>query len=501
MFRSFPLTRRITRLLAVVLTLVLVCSGSTAADTPSYGVASVSAPGAAQPPLIAYQGRLLNPATGDPKPDAPYSATFRLYSVETGGTALWTETQSIVTSKGFFSVTLGNQTGGSIDPALFDGSARWLGISISPDSELSPRIRLASAPYAIWANTALNASNAETLDGRHFDAFADAGHTHLGQTWHQSANASGLILEGTVGWSNSLLYSYNHSNGPSIWGVNDGGGNAVRGQGSGNSLGVYGQAENEAGVAGRSSGFDGVVGMSSASGRSGVYGVNEGTGYGVFGVAAVGPGVHGTDGGENPDDSWAVEADGDMRTSGDLNVALTLYVGGYATFAGGKSGFVVDIAQNDDTESLLPGDVVSISGARPAVVGEIPVIKVRRATTATGTGVIGVVDARFTLTRRAAAGEAAAEEASDARMKVESAIEAVPVGPGQYLTVVTLGAYKTIKVEATHGAISPGDLLVASANPGYATNSAAPLPGTIIGKSLGSLAEGTGEVPVLVTLQ
>lgn len=502
MSRNFPVTHRVAHLVAIVLILALVCAGGTAADTPSCGVASVSAPGAAQPPLITYQGRLLNPATGDPKPDASYSATFRLYSVETGGAALWTETQSIVTSKGLFSVTLGKQSGNSIDPALFDGSARWLGISISPDSELAPRIHLASVPYAIWANTALNAGNADTLDGRHFDAFADAAHTHLGQIWRQGANAYGLVLEGAVSWANSLLYAYNHGNGPSIWGVNDGGGNAVRGQGLGSSLGVYGQAENEAGVSGRSSGSSGVVGVSSASGRSGVYGVNEANGYGVFGEAALGPGVYGTDGGANPDDSWAVYADGDMRTSGDLTVALTLNVGGFATFAGGKSGFVVDIAQNDDTESLLPGDVVSISGAGPAVVGEIPVIKVRRAMAAAGARVMGVVDGRFTLTQRAGVGVAAAAgEEAGAQLKVESKVETAPVRPGQYLTVVTLGAYKAIKVEATQGAISPGDLLVASVTPGYATSSTAPPPGTIIGKSLGSLAEGAGVVPVLVTLQ
>jgi hypothetical protein len=140
---------------------------------------------------------------------------------------------------------------------------------------------------------------------------------------------------------------------------------------------------------------------------------------------------------------------------------------------------------------------VSISGAGPALLGEIPLVKVRRATAATASGVMGVVDARFSLTsRQAISGADAASQA-----KVETTVEAVPVEPGQYLTVVTLGAYKAIKVDAAGGSISPGDLLVASPNPGYAMRSTEPAPGTVIGKSLGSLTEGTGAIPVLVTLQ
>jgi hypothetical protein len=111
--------------------------------------------------------------------------------------------------------------------------------------------------------------------------------------------------------------------------------------------------------------------------------------------------------------------------------------------------------------------------------------------------VMGVVDGHFVRTAR----ESASGAEGAAQAKVETKVEAVAVDPGQYLTVVTLGAYKAINVDAAQGPISPGDLLVASPNPGFAMRSAAPLPGTVIGKSLGSLAGGTGVVPVLVTPQ
>ena len=56
------------------------------------------------------------------------------------------------------------------------------------------------------------------------------------------------------------------------------------------------------------------------------------------------------------------------------------------------------------------------------------------------------------------------------------------------------------KVSAENGAIKPGDLLVASSTPGHAMRDGNPRPGTIIGKSLGSLERGTGVIKVLVTL-
>jgi hypothetical protein len=66
-----------------------------------------------------------------------------------------------------------------------------------------------------------------------------------------------------------------------------------------------------------------------------------------------------------------------------------------------------------------------------------------------------------------------------------------------------------VKADATFGAITPGDLLVTSAVPGYAMRSEPLLigdaelhrPGTIIGKALESLRDGRGEVLTLLTLQ
>jgi len=80
-------------------------------------------------------------------------------------------------------------------------------------------------------------------------------------------------------------------------------------------------------------------------------------------------------------------------------------------------------------------------------------------------------------------------------------------GPGKVL--VAHSGRVRVKVDATYGAIRAGDLLVTSPTPGHAMRSA-PLtvgdaafhrPGTLLGKAIEPLAQGTGEILVLLTLQ
>ena len=59
----------------------------------------------------------------------------------------------------------------------------------------------------------------------------------------------------------------------------------------------------------------------------------------------------------------------------------------------------------------------------------------------------------------------------------------------------------TCNVDATAGAIRPGDLLVSSPNAGYAVRADAPSPGTIVGKALQALEGGTGTIRMLVVLR
>jgi hypothetical protein len=205
---------------------------------------------------------------------------------------------------------------------------------------------------------------------------------------------------------------------------------------------------------------------------------------------------------------------------------------------GSKVGYVADLMQNADSAPLEPGDVVTIVGDSPAVLGQIPVVTVRQTTEAYDTGVVGVVDQAMYVpdpALRAAyqAQEQARREALARRAQVEAAAAAagvapdltglaVPpatisdragnvdvdpttteVAPHGYANVVTLGSYKGVKVDASFGPIQAGDLLVSSPHAGYAMRAdpSRITPGSVIGKALRPLAGGTGLIPILVTLK
>ena len=119
---------------------------------------------AASPPVLNYQGRLVDPATGNPK-NGTFPMVFRLYAVDAGGTALWTESRNVVVANGLFTVPLGDVT--PLNLTHFDGNDRWLGVQVGADPEATPRMRLAYAPYALHAETAAQAGNADLLDGMH----------------------------------------------------------------------------------------------------------------------------------------------------------------------------------------------------------------------------------------------------------------------------------------------------------------------------------------------
>ena len=88
------------------------------------------------------------------------SVTFAIYADQEGGAALWSETQNVLAdSNGHYATVLGVATTGGFPTDLFGtGQSRWLGVAIAREPE-SPRILMASVPYA------LKAGDAETLGG------------------------------------------------------------------------------------------------------------------------------------------------------------------------------------------------------------------------------------------------------------------------------------------------------------------------------------------------
>jgi hypothetical protein len=106
------------------------------------------------PQTINYQG-VLKDAAGVLVPNGDYSITFKLYNVQSGGTALWNETKTINVVGGIINTQLGSAT--AIPSATFIGAA-WLGITIGAGSELTPRITLSSVPYSFMSMNVPNGS-------------------------------------------------------------------------------------------------------------------------------------------------------------------------------------------------------------------------------------------------------------------------------------------------------------------------------------------------------
>lgn len=118
-------------------------------------------PSQAVPPLLNYQGRL---AESGALVNGSRDATFRIFPVSSGGTALFTETHSgasaISVSSGIFNVLIGALSGG-VPIAVFDGADRYLEVTIG--AATLPRQRLVSVGYAFRSEVSSSIESTGTI--------------------------------------------------------------------------------------------------------------------------------------------------------------------------------------------------------------------------------------------------------------------------------------------------------------------------------------------------
>lgn len=124
-------------------------------------VVAMSAPALAQSPVLPIQGTLREMA-GNLVNDTR-SVTFGLYNEETGGTAFYTVQKQVSFTNGQFVAYLGDEGDDPLQPESFDGLPEvYLGITISPETvEMTPRVRLGSAPFSIYAQLCGDAQSAQ----------------------------------------------------------------------------------------------------------------------------------------------------------------------------------------------------------------------------------------------------------------------------------------------------------------------------------------------------
>jgi hypothetical protein len=179
----------------------------------------------------------------------------------------------------------------------------------------------------------------------------------------------------------------------------------------------------------------------------------------------------------------------------------------YAGTTLASSGPLMFVAQNGDTRGLETGDVVAAAGlGAPFADSPSLVTLVRRADATSGTAVVGVVYSRFVAEEEV---EEIEHEGQMARhICFDTHGTEGTVAPGEYLLFVVLGTCEA-KVDATAGAIRPGDRLSLSSAQGRAARAQALTldgvsfypPGVTFGTALAPLEEGTGTIPVFVNPQ
>jgi hypothetical protein len=201
--------KTMTLLLVTGLCLVALAAGGTAVAPQSatshkpqattYGAEAITIP-----QMLSYQGKLTD-TLGQPVPNGNYALTFRLYNAPTGGSAIWSEAQTIMAKNGLFSVLLGSVTPIGSVPAA---GALYLGMTVAGGTELTPRLRIASAAYAFLTE---RAANADLLQGKDTTGFV--------RTGQASSVTSAMITDATIaasdlgsmGASAGMVMMYNGS--------------------------------------------------------------------------------------------------------------------------------------------------------------------------------------------------------------------------------------------------------------------------------------------------
>lgn len=205
-----------------------------------------------------------------------FSVTLSLYNAASGGVPLWSEVQTVTATNGLFSTTLGKVT--PFPASLNFSEAYYVGVKVGADAEMTPRVVLASVPYALALNLPYDAQGSDAnfllsmtnsgvgvgLKGVH-SATAGTAPGVRGETNSQDFSAVGVlgVVTSTSPGSNSA----------GVQGINNGTGDfgiGVYGTHAGSGYGVYGSSASGRGVFGSSPTGIGVFGLSS-SGTAGSF--------------------------------------------------------------------------------------------------------------------------------------------------------------------------------------------------------------------------------------
>jgi len=285
------------------------------------------------PRVLSYQG-VLTDASGAIVPDGNYNLIFRLFNTETGGAPLWLENHPVFINKGVFDVILGG-----LNPLTlpFD-QPYWISLQVGTNPELAPRLPLTSSPYSIRTmslvdnavhtpNIVFGAVTPEKIAAGPADGQVLT--TSGGNVVWQTPATAGMELPyyGEVTSASNGFWITNKGTGKAVVGTHGTTGNYAELGTNYEGLHAVAFGSGANGVYAQSSSGDGVSGEAAAANKSGVYGFNAGSGYGVAGRS---------------DNGWGVLAAGNDGSNADRVGDLLLGGNIGEIFCFGHMGFYCD---------------------------------------------------------------------------------------------------------------------------------------------------------------
>ena len=169
---------------------------------------------------MTYQGRLTD-NLGNPIANQTRNITFRVYEQPSGGTPIWTQVRAVQTDGGgLFTTVL------EVDPPLgvADLSNVWFGIEVGSDGEMTPRQRVAGAPFAftlVPGNGVTGTVDLGTWPSAIFGVFnTGTGHGLLARTDGEGVGMLGSSQAGFGGYFTSQEGHALAVNGPILFNTN-----------------------------------------------------------------------------------------------------------------------------------------------------------------------------------------------------------------------------------------------------------------------------------------
>ena len=354
-------------------------------------------PAASPPNLLNYQG-VLRDDTGRPVPNGDYDMVFRLFDAHSLGNMLLTDSRTeldaVNVESGLFTVTLGEYPA-LVTPgvyaslgAVFAGENEvYLEVQVGGDPPMTPRIRLASAAYAL---------NADSLDGKDAGEFLDTSPSYqvkLGTLESTAAVGRGLIGRGpesggyfedsdgsgyaVLGVHHTGIQAHGEYNGGRFWDTDDSGyailaTGDVGMQAYGATMGGFLTDQDDSGFAYVGYGNRGIEAGGTEAG--GYFADSDGTSYAFVGYGNRGIEASGTETGGYFADSdgtsyayvgygnygiYAVSDYGGLFKDQDSSAHATLGGNGYGIWAEGNTagGYFVDRAGLDSRVYVAHDDL------------------------------------------------------------------------------------------------------------------------------------------------